>query len=579
MMSQRRDGQGAAGGRPFCSVVLLLICSLALVSMGPRLALAGRVARAEGLEVSVDGKWPMQSAGYFPVRISIKNMEDARQLELRLRVGGVREVVRTVSLEEQSAARVTMPVPVVAGSGSCLLSVLEGGRPIPKMRQHVPYHNWDEGVAPLLIISDRIEDTSQLQTGFQTLWGSGNFSRYVCQISRDDMPRWWISYSQLGAILASANAVEKMSPEQTEDLRKWVAMGGNLHIYRAAMSAIDPLARILGQEYSLGDPRTTMDHYFGTVSVIRDDAFRWQPGDWQRFLGRTLSSPYARLSQRMGLGHHGGVRMTVSGVGEVPVGGYAALMTLFAIGIGPITYFLLKRKKKLYLLFAITPVAAVAVTIAMSIYGLLSEGLGVRGKSASLTYLDQKRHEAVTMGRIALYASMSPRGGLQFPMETAVYPAGGELGGGELLLGESQHFTGGWLRSRTMTNFVTCSIAPTRTRLRVKRTERGLEVANELGVYLDEIALKDESGRVYMASDIRSGARAVAAPSTDTLNEIRDLMHAISASGIGLLSKAQFEEGCFVAELERSPYFVTGLRSLDEKDSRHILYGRFSEGE
>ena len=253
MMSRRRDGPGAgvggrggtAGRSPFYSLASASggpICLLlALVSTCPRPAFAGRVTRAEGLELSVDDKWLFQSAGYFPIRIAIKNLGDARQLELQLRVGGVRDVLRAVSLEKQSAVRVTMPVPVVAGSGSCVLNVLEGGRPIPQMAQRLRYFNYDQGVPPLLIISDRIEDTSQLQTGFSALWGSADFERYVCQISRDDMPRWWISYSQLGAILASANAVEKMSPEQTEDLRKWVAMGGNLHIYRAAMSAIDPL--------------------------------------------------------------------------------------------------------------------------------------------------------------------------------------------------------------------------------------------------------------------------------------------------------------------------------------------------
>jgi hypothetical protein len=50
-------------------------------------------------------------------------------------------------------------------------------------------------------------------------------------------------------------------------------------------------------------------------------------------------------------------------------------------------------------------------------------------------------------------------------------------------------------------------------------------------------------------------------------------------SRIPLVGRTPLENGTFLARLERSPFFVTGLRQLAERGSTHVLYGHFSEAE
>ncbi len=143
----------------------------------------------------------------------------------------------------------------------------------------------------------------------------------------------------------------------------------------------------------------------------------------------------------------------VPGIGRAPVGTFLLLITAFVIVIGPVNYFFLRRRRRLYWLLVTVPVGAGAVTLVLFTYALISDGLGVRVRVRSFSEIDQQAGQAVSWSRQSYYAGLAPSGGLRFPDRAAVFPLeqypaerrGGRLGTYELVWSEGQNLVSGYL--------------------------------------------------------------------------------------------------------------------------------------
>ncbi|NQT88170.1 hypothetical protein HQ560_15490 [bacterium] len=536
------------------------------------------VTKGKGLELWIDEKWPDSvQAGYTPVRVTVSNsLPETRNLTIVLTTPGaastVSRIERTFSVEAEKAVQFTVHVPATGNYSYYEADVVERGREIVDLRQRVDLRSSHGHDSPsLLIISDSPEDVRQLTacSVFSAVPGGGDA---MMQMRSEQLPQGWIGYTRIGIVGVAAATLEAMPPARRDDLRKWVAAGGTLFVYRPVPGGLSPLRLLLGAE---SDTREVAPHYFGRIHVLASDPFPGASGDWTALLNR-LGAQNATFSRRYGFRTVGeDPRINIPGLGDVPVRGYAVMVTLFAILIGPVNYFLLKWKRKLHLLFILTPAVAVVVTLAMAAYGLLSEGLGVKGAAYSLTWLDQDRHEAVTLGTMGIYAGMSPGGGLSFPMDVAVFPRGGDMSGGALELSDTQRFTGGFARARTVLSYSTARVAPARARVRIQKQGKTLTVTNGLEVAITRMHVMDEDGAIYALDGIEPGAASSRAtvvtrpPNTQTA--------LVRATGIPLAKHARLREGMFVADLAESPYFLTGLASLRQLESRHVLIGHFTE--
>ena len=112
----------------------------------------------------------------------------------------------------------------------------------------------------------------------------------------------------------------------------------------------------------------------------------------------------------------------VPGIGRAPVGSFLILIAAFVVVIGPVNYFLLRRKRRLYLLLVTVPLGAALVTAALFAYALISDGLGIRVRVRSFTEIDQRAGRAVSWSRQSYYAGLAPSGGLTFPETAVVFP-------------------------------------------------------------------------------------------------------------------------------------------------------------
>lgn len=100
--------------------------------------------------------------------------------------------------------------------------------------------------------------------------------------------------------------------------------------------------------------------------------------------------------------------LPIPGLGSAPALVFLAIVLAFAIAAGPVNFWLLRKWKRPLLVLATVPALGLGTTALMLGYGLVNDGLGVRGVARSVTLLDQERHEAASLTMRTLFCGFSP---------------------------------------------------------------------------------------------------------------------------------------------------------------------------
>lgn len=244
--------------------------------------------------------------------------------------------------------------------------------------------------------------------------------------------------------------------------------------------------------------------------VALSDPFPGKRADWC-WLFNTIESRDWMWYQRHGLSFHRQNReywnLLIPGVGDAPVTSFLVLISLFVVVIGPVNYYMLHRRHRLYLLLVTVPLGAGAITFALMSYAVVNDGLGVRLRARSLTTIDQANGRSVTWSRQSYYAGLAPSAGMTFPKEAAVYPMVHRPRGPygrpqdfrrEINWDEEQNMKRGYLNSRSTAQMIVIEPRPTDARLIVQEPPVSTSTAfvtNRLGVTIQGLLLCDTAGR------------------------------------------------------------------------------------
>jgi hypothetical protein len=199
--------------------------------------------------------------------------------------------------------------------------------------------------------------------------------------------------------------------------------------------------------------------------------------------------------------------LLIPGVGDAPVTSFLVLISLFVVVIGPVNYFMLQQRRKLFLLLLTVPLGAGVITSALFTYALVSDGLGVRLRARSLTRIDQTNGRTVSWSRQSYYAGLAPSAGMSFPRDAAVYPIDhrptGRYGqpkdvGRRLRWDSAQRLTQGYLNSRSTAQVIV--IESRDTSLGIDIDDAGDEsntprVTNRLGVDIERLLIRSGDDR------------------------------------------------------------------------------------
>jgi hypothetical protein len=279
------------------------------------------------------------------------------------------------------------------------------------------------------------------------------------------------------------------------------------------------------------------------------------------------------------------------------VRGLFVLMLAFVVVIGPINLIWLARKrKKIWMLWTV-PVIALVACLAVTGYALLGEGVSATSRTEAFTILDESSHRATTIGWTAFYAPIAPSEGLRFGYDTELDPvfpdAWGYMGAAgyrAIDLSSDQHLASGWITSRVPAYFKFRKSETRRERLTIRRSGGdSISVVNGLGADVRSLWLADGDGRIYTTKVIRAGAEAKLSLESFGLVEkragLRELFTGAFADWLEGMKEVErnpqryLGPGCYLAELDSSPFVEEGLKGVETRKGRSLVYGLSAEGE
>ncbi|MEO8498122.1 MAG: hypothetical protein ABI614_23905, partial [Planctomycetota bacterium] len=261
-----------------------------------------------------------------------------------------------------------------------------------------------------------------------------------------------------------------------------------------------------------------VDH--GHLVAFAADPFPGTREDWC-WLFNSLNNQDWMWYQRHGMSLHRENPqywdLLIPGVGSAPVNSFLVLISLFVVVIGPVNYFVLQRRRKLYLLLLSVPLGAGVVTVALFTYALVSDGLGVRVRARSLTRIDQTSGRTVSWSRQSYYAGLAPSAGMTYPVDAAVYPIDhrptGRYGqpqdlGRHIRWGSEQRLTQGYLNSRSTSQVIVIESRETGLGIDVDEPAGAASprVTNRLGVDIEQMVLRPSDGLWYACNKLTAGS-------------------------------------------------------------------------
>lgn len=530
-----------------------------VVNRGPTRTLTFRIAKSYQPIVGVRQTIEVPQNAALSVTLSVPMVNFSNNAEFRVEEsGGVLENMKhSVGLPEGNAAEVGRPGLLVVAPGVVEL---------------LPF---EDGVTTFRMTGG---GTAGASSGSFHHGGYRALSNCIA-IPPNSLPGSWIDYSGLDLVSISLVELNKLPKGTRSALIQWARCGGTLLVTAVgdletasgtvAKSFVGDLAsagtwswtepkptdrdvsQIVHQDMSGGTtsitaptavpgewPRETMpfrvaDVGFGKLVLFHGEPFPGAAQDWFWLLksvgGMSRWDWGKRHGESARIGTSDFLLFLIPGIGGVPVVMFLVLITVFAVVIGPLNYFVLARRKQLHLLLLTIPAVAFITSLLLFGYTIVAHGFSVKARCRSLTFIDQAAQSAVTFDRLSLYAGQAPSAGLQFSRDTAVYPIWPEneqFESGQVDWTNSQNLTSGWLRSRTRTQFLTVGHRTERGRLEVTSPSPDkLTVANGFEWGFEPLVVANEQGRLFVGKSVPAGASIDLQPATE--DEIKDVATAL----------------------------------------------------
>jgi hypothetical protein len=583
-----------------------------------------RTVEIESLRIEIDSEWgALTSPGYLPVRFDITNSGEARVVEIlgqgtrffrsssgMMQPGGI-DVRQAVRLARGDRVRLTIPVPIFGSNENIRFEIREDGRTLERFN----YTGFQSGSLPgdasALIVADRssafgtmaaawprtmspaaassgyfasgtvISGSGTVTTGPGAVHvppgGHGTGPQLDFLLAPARLPTSWLGYTSVRAVVIGPDEWRQLNDAQKSALLTWTACGGDLILVDGDPAMLFPEGQ---RARAAAADRGVRAHFFGRIhqptsasigsaglTSILSAAQQLQDANWA--LPANGARDWGTITAR-------GFRLLIPGVDGVPARTYLAILIVFSFLIGPANYWFLWRKRQQVLLVLTAPLISAMFILLLAGYVVAGEGLGVRGRAATFTMLDQIRQQATTRGSISLYAAgMTPAGGLRFPRDTAVFPIGPEGTGSRdrqtLDLTEAQRFSAGVIQARSPTNFEEIAFRPARERLTFSREAGGMSVVNGLGATVAVLVYRDRDKLYSLAGPLPHGGKATM--KTGGLDARK-----VVPSGLPLTERfvhlvENQPGGSYLAVLERSPFWDPGVSSVVERGSFHLVIG------
>ena len=579
---------------------------------------------------------PMAS-GYLEHRILVRNLSKTRehQIELTLPsddygVGGdyLSQDSRTIRIAPEATSLVSIFQPAMPMDRDSLAVVIDGRRQKTVLSLGGPFgsrHAYGGGgEATLMVLASRdvpeqIKDRLRTEfdppnVGYPT-GASDRFHESLAMFrSQSPVKEWspnWLGYTCYDVVLLMDHEVPSLPPDVVTALRRFAETGGTVLIHSANK---DKKAEV---PLSLRDAGAKPgEHGLYPVGFGMVGPSPMTGAGYNSNLNQNRTWPLNFLNRRNLAQAPKDAEVQVVSNATVPVRGLLLLVTVFAIGIGPVNFWLLWRWQKRMWLWWNIPAVSMATCLAVFGFALFSEGWRGRGRVVLMTLLDENTHNATTLGYVSFYCPLTPSG-QHYSYDTEVTPLArferqddyGPYGGPRygyvrdhngqarsMDWTNDQHLTSGWVAARVPTMFAVRKSETRRERVNVRLGADGTPtVVNSLGTHIDKLVYMTDKGTVYITTDLPAGEeRALAAGGAKPLGEASAFSRSGNRPSLRKLSEQPWAAGLkqarnypeslltpgrYVAVVRNSPFLETPLTGATYEENWGVVVGISARGD
>jgi hypothetical protein len=407
------------------------------------------------------------------------------------------------------------------------------------------------------------------------------------ELLRSELPasewsEYWLSYTPYDAIVLNSADTDGMPPAVLSALWRYAECGGNL-ILLGGGEVPEPWR---SHSRSTVEGGASYDIGFGQCFVFETSSIATLKASAIKLL-LNAASESARRWQSMPDEGTANSEFPVVENFKIPVRGTVLVMLAFVVLIGPVNLIVLSRlNRRTWLLWTIPAISFFTCVVVFG-YSLLREGVTPDARTEGLTLLDQGNRRATSQARTAFYCPLTPSQGLFFGFDTEATPLVNmtEYRSGnsrELDWTESQHLERGWVTARVPAQFHLRKSEVRRERLELETSGQQLSVVNGLGASIRSLWLADSRGRIFTATNVGLGQKAVLLLSGNTVHI--DSGRNVRAFGSDFVGReiqmtnalALLLPNTYIAELDTNPFIENGLgpkASSARTKSRSIVYG------
>lgn len=551
--------------------------------------------------------------GYREYRFELRNLSSAQTHKVQLMmlgnyVGGnwVRDISRSVVVGPNSRSVVSLFQPALNISSSEMYIAVDGGKQggsIHLSGANHYFNHYRRRHTTLLV--DRMTGAnsyncgSKMQDQATANMGTRRYNRYRFDCSHADVPvaQWsehWLGYSRFDGVLVTAKQFVAAPVGVRSAIRRYVEAGGTLAVFgqwtppkhwtNVAVSSNAP------EQYAAG---------FGTALVFKSKEISSLTSVEVTQLADEVLATFKPFETRRTASEANRVLPVVDEI-RIPVRGIFMLMLLFSVLIGPLNVWWLSRKKRRIMLLLTVPVVSLVMCLLVFGYALFSEGFRGHSRTASLTVLDQRTHQAATIGLKGFYMPLAPGDGFKFRSSTELTPQIRSYryrGGGRSVSmdwSKGQSLGAGWISSRLPLHFRYRSHQNRRERLVIKPGAPGtLQVTNGLGVAIETLFVADAKGFIYKTrGPIAPGAEGILhkaktlnySPVGITQRTPRFLRQAYIKAWLPLLNslvdqpERYLMANSYIAKVKKSPFVEQALPVLQSNRHNSVILGYFKGG-
>ena len=474
---------------------------------------------------------------------------------------------RTVNIAPQATVKLLLYQPHISLTGSGVRVIIDGsewdsGNPLNFHANHFSYYNngWEILVTKTAMSKNPPE-----------IKGKPGYNYVLSHIPVSEWSDNWLAFSRYPLIITVKDDFAEMSPGARTALIKYAECGGIL-VIDGEIGSLNPW-----QKFKTGGKAWNIySAGFGKIITAVKPFDKISHSDWERVYRLANSVVITMRTPNKNSVSQANSSFPVVKKINISPGIIFFIMLIFAILIGPVNIIVLTRKKrKIWLLWTV-PAGALAFTLILMVYALVSENWGGYTRSRTLTVLDENSRRAISLGRLAYFYPIPPGGGLRFSLYTEVSTYG--INNSNRIFAvdwtNGQHFKSGWLVAKTPCHLLLRKNESRRERLEVHRHNGKITVTNGLGAHIQKLSLVDFDRKSYTVSDLKPGAKAELVPWKNRGGSFRpnDLSRHFSAFDLNIGTDFKLVPGSYVAKLRRNPFVEPGRKfSLKHQDEATLV--------